>query len=162
MQAVPYLYFNGDAEEAVSFYVEALKADPPQIMRYKQQPYPDMPAENAEKILHAEMIVSGCSFYLSDTVGSDAVQVGNNLQINLNCDSEEQLHWIYAHLKRGRENQNGAAGHFLGFCFRHADRPVWHLMEFKLYETEACGRLIRRISPGFGNLGKYESAVGGE
>lgn len=117
MQVVPYLYFNGDAEEALNFYVIALKANPPEVMYYKQQPYPNMPAEFAEKILHAEMIADGCTFYISDAVGQNSVKVGNNLQINLNCDSEEQLRWIYENLSQGAQIQMELQDTFWGAVF---------------------------------------------
>jgi len=101
MQVVPYLYFNGNADEALKFYVQALEAAPPQVMRYKDQPPPDMPAEFLDKIMHAEMIVEGGMFYVSDAVGPNQVSPGNNVQINLNVDSEVQLRWVYDHLSDG-------------------------------------------------------------
>lgn len=101
MQVVPYLYFNGNADEALKFYVQALEAAPPQVMRYKDQPPPDMPAEFWDKIMHAEMIVEGGMFYVSDAVGPNQVSLGNNVQINLNVDSEVQLRWVYDHLSDG-------------------------------------------------------------
>ncbi len=103
MQAIPYLYFNGNADEAIKFYVKALKANPPQIMHYQEQPFPDMPADLAEKIMHAEFIADGCIFYVSDAMGQNEVKVGNNLQINLNCDSEEQIRELYSRLSEGAQ-----------------------------------------------------------
>jgi PhnB protein len=117
MQVVPYLYFNGEAEEAMNFYVKALNANPPELMRYKQQPYPNMPAEFVEKILHAEIIADGCTFYISDAVGQNSVKVGNNLQINLNCDSEEQLRWIYENLSQGAQIKMELQDTFWGAIF---------------------------------------------
>ncbi|HWQ88564.1 MAG TPA: VOC family protein [Desulfitobacteriaceae bacterium] len=117
MKAIPYLYFNGNAEEAMKFYVRAFKSNPPEVMRYKEQPYPDMPAEYAEKILHAEIITEDCVFYISDAVGQNTVKVGNNLQINLNCDSEEQLRSIYDHLSEGAQIRMELQDTFWGAIF---------------------------------------------
>ena len=117
MQAIPYLYFNGNADEAIKFYVEALKAKPPQIMRYKEQPFPDMPADFAEKIMHAEMSAEGCIFYISDALGENAVKVGNNLQINLNCNSEEQIRELYGRLSEGAQIHMELQDTFWGAIF---------------------------------------------
>lgn len=40
-------------------------------------------------------------FYISDAMGSNRVTIGTNVQINLNCGSEEQLNWIYQNLSEG-------------------------------------------------------------
>lgn len=94
MQAVPYLYFNGNAEEAIALYQKALKAKEPEIMRFKDQPSPDLPAELENRVMHAEVAAEGVSIYISDSMGEE-IQVGNNVQINLNCDSEEEVRWLF-------------------------------------------------------------------
>jgi len=101
MQTVPYLYFDGNAEEAIALYQKALKTKDPQIMRFKDQPSPDLPAEYEDKVMHAELIADGIVIYVSDAVGSYKVQIGDNVQINLNCDSEEQVNWIFKTLSEG-------------------------------------------------------------
>lgn len=101
MQVVPYLYFNGNAEEAIALYKVALRTKEPQIMRYKDQPSPDMPKEMEEKILHCELAYEGGAFYVSDAMGEHSVAVGDSVQINLNCDSEEEINWIFSHLAEG-------------------------------------------------------------
>ncbi len=100
MQTVPYLYFNGNAEEAINLYKKALKAKEPEIMRFKDQPSPDLPAELENRVMHAEVAAEGVVIYVSDSMGED-IQVGNNVQINLNCDSEEQVRWLYDCLVEG-------------------------------------------------------------
>jgi PhnB protein len=117
MQVVPYIYLNGNAEEAIAFYQKALKTEVPQIMRYKEQPSPDMPAEYANLIMHAELITEGCTFYLSDAVGENSVKVGDNLQINLNCDSDEQIRWIFDHLTEGGQVRMKLEDTFWGALF---------------------------------------------
>lgn len=100
MQAVPYLYFNGNAEEAIALYQKALKAKEPEIMRFKDQPSPDLPAELENRVMHAEVAAEGVSIYISDSMGEE-IQVGNNVQINLNCDSEEEVRWLFDTLVEG-------------------------------------------------------------
>lgn len=101
MQAIPYLYFNGTAQEAINLYQKALKANEPQIMRFKDQPSPDLPTEYEERVMHAEVSAEGVILYISDTMDDSGVQIGNNVQINLNCDSEEEVRWLYDCLVEG-------------------------------------------------------------
>lgn len=97
MQVIPYFYFPGNAEEAANFYKIALKAEISGLMRYKDQPYPGMPDEIGNKILHAELLFKDNSIYISDSIGQNTI--GDHVQININCDSEEQIRWIFDHLK---------------------------------------------------------------
>lgn len=101
MQTVPYLYFNGSAEEAMTLYQKALKTETPQIMRFKDQPSEGLPKEYDNKVMHAELVAEGILIYISDAMGPNDVTVGDNVQINLNCDSEEQVKWIFDTLAEG-------------------------------------------------------------
>lgn len=117
MQVVPYFYFNGNAEEALKFYADVFKAKAPAIMRYKDQPSPNLPVEHEEMILHSELIIQNSTFYISDAVGDHAVKVGDNIQINLNCDSEEQIQGIYEQLKTGGQVRMPLQDTFWGALF---------------------------------------------
>lgn len=101
MQMIPYFYFNGNANEAIEFYREVFKAGPVNLMKYKDQPYPGMPEEHAEMILHAEIVFGNNTIYVSDAVGERKVKVGDNVQVNLNCNTEPEIHIIYEQLKEG-------------------------------------------------------------
>ncbi len=116
MQVVPYLYFNGNAEEAIFFYQKALKAQDPSIMRYKEQPGTEIPKEYENLIMHAELKANGSTFYISDA-GSEKVEAGDNLQINLNCDSEEEIRWIFDHLIEGGQVRMKLEDTFWGALF---------------------------------------------
>lgn len=101
MQIIPYLYFNGCAEEAMALYQRAFKTPDPEIMRFRDQPAPDMPEAFGNRIMHAELITSAGSFYVSDTMGTETVTVGDNVQVNINCESAEEQQFIYSVLSEG-------------------------------------------------------------
>lgn len=69
MQIQPYLFYPGNCEEAIAFYHEALGAQTLFTMRFKEAP-PDparpMPAEFAEKIMHATLQVGDAQIMMSD------------------------------------------------------------------------------------------------
>ena len=94
MKVVPYLYFNGNCEEALNFYHKALGGEKSEIMRYGSQGE-GIPEEIANRIMHAELILGDDLIYFSDTSAEGEYQPGSNVQINLNLDTEEEIRKIY-------------------------------------------------------------------
>ena len=101
MLVVPYLYFDGQCEEAVVFYQGILGGKVSEIMRYKDQSEPDLPAFLRDRILHVELEVDGQFFYFSDTMGDNDPIIGNNVQVNLNLDNEDSIRKVYAEMSDG-------------------------------------------------------------
>ena len=61
MQAQPYLFFDGRADEALAFYQKVLGAKVEMLMRFKENPEPAAnPPGSAEKVMH-------CAFRVGDT-----------------------------------------------------------------------------------------------
>ena len=60
MEVIPYLYFDGNAQEALELYkkVFEVEVDSSQIMRFKDHPTPDLKPEQMEMILHSVGIFS--------------------------------------------------------------------------------------------------------
>lgn len=103
MKTVPYFYFNGNAAEAIAFYTKVFNAKPAEVMFYKDMPNSEAAQQYADKVLHAEITLGQDLYYISDAVGENEVKVGDNMQINLNCDTEEELRRIFGGLS---ENAN--------------------------------------------------------
>lgn len=100
MQVVPYLYFDGNCEEAFGFYADVLGGAKSDIMRYGDQGE-GIPEEIAKRVMHAEITVGDNLFYLSDTSEEGEYQPGSNVQINLNIDTEEEIRRIFEGLSAG-------------------------------------------------------------
>jgi PhnB protein len=69
MQIQPYLFFNGNCEEAIAFYCEALGATELMKMRFNEAPHDadrPIPPEMADKIMHATIDVEGTQLMMSD------------------------------------------------------------------------------------------------
>lgn len=99
MKVIPYFYFNGNAQEALERYQKAFKTKASSIMRFKDQPSPDMPPEFAERIMHTELAIGDDLIYISDAM--TPIKAGGSVEVNLNCDSEEDLRYIYGILSEG-------------------------------------------------------------
>jgi PhnB protein len=72
MKIEPYLFFDGQAEEALAFYQQALDARLEGLMRYADCPDPVppeyMPPGGPQKLMHASLLVRGQRLMCSDGV----------------------------------------------------------------------------------------------
>jgi PhnB protein len=98
MEIQPYLFFNGRCEEAIEFYKNALGAEVEMCMRFKESPDgmpPDMPASQADKIMHASIRVQGAAILMSDGMGDASKFEGFSLALNAN-DRATAERWFKA------------------------------------------------------------------
>ena len=70
MTIEPYLFFNGNCQEAIEFYKLALGAEVSMLMRYKESPEPPppgmVPAGWDNKIMHSSLRVGNANIMASD------------------------------------------------------------------------------------------------
>ena len=68
MQIAPYLTFNGQCEEALAFYAEALDGKVTALMRFEGSPMDNdqMPPGWGHKVMHANFHADGAEFMASD------------------------------------------------------------------------------------------------
>jgi PhnB protein len=105
----PYLYFNGNTEEAFHFYKSIFDGDfEGGVMRYKDMPAANeeanMTEEEANKVMHVALPI-GDGYYLMGTDrikphGADVVE-GTNMNICIGPDNEEQARTWFAALAVG-------------------------------------------------------------
>ena len=98
---VPYLNFNGNANEALNFYTRALNG---QVI-FKQT-YGESPMENTtdwkDKIMHASFQAGELQFMVSDIQSPDNhVTSGTNLNLSLNFKEEAEIEKVFAALSEG-------------------------------------------------------------
>jgi PhnB protein len=86
MQLNPYLIFNGDCAEAFKFYEQALDGKIEALMTFAGSPAAEhVPAEFADKVLHATMKIDGQTIMASDAPpGKYERPTGISVSISLN------------------------------------------------------------------------------
>ena len=90
----PYLNFDGNAKEAMTFYSKCLggKLD---VMPFGDEAGP----ENKGRTLHACITVGGTPFLMaSDCPPRMALKPGNNITINIPCESMEEITRLFGAL----------------------------------------------------------------
>ncbi len=90
MELNVYLYFNGNCEEAMNFYKEALDGEIINISRYGDAPMPSTDAWK-NKILHGVMKAAGTTIYFSDSNEGRDAKFGDNFSVSLSLQSDDEI-----------------------------------------------------------------------
>ena len=102
----PYLNFPGTAERAFNFYKSVFGGDFQYVGRYKDMP----PSEDqkmevdGDKIMHIALPISKETVMMGSDVGGEWAEkniIGNNIQLSVNADSEEEAKRIFEGLSAG-------------------------------------------------------------
>jgi len=110
-----YLNFQGNAEEAFSFYKSVFGTDYlTPIQRFGDMPagpgVPELSEDEKAMVLHAELpILAGHVIMATDMLESmgHLRQIGNNTTLNLEPDSREEADSLYAALSEGASDHTG-------------------------------------------------------
>jgi PhnB protein len=98
-QITPYLNFNGQCREAMTFYQSCLGGE---LMLQKVSESPmaaQMPSEAGQQILHSQLTSGDVVLMGSDRMGSTVT--GNTVTLCFNCNSEEEVNSYFDKLSRG-------------------------------------------------------------
>lgn len=100
-QIHPYLTFNGQTREAMTFY-QACFGGELELQSVKDSPMADQwPVEVQEDILHAILTMDGLVLLGSDMGGKQGLMQGNTISLALNCDTEKEIQTFFAKLSVG-------------------------------------------------------------
>lgn len=97
-----YLTYDGNCEEAFTFYKSVFGGDFQYIGRFKDMPpqegMPPMTAEEGEKIMHVSLPVSKETVLMGSDAGGEwcaNLIKGNNFSVSVNTDSTEEADRIF-------------------------------------------------------------------
>jgi|SRR6266513_2650884 len=101
----PYLNFPGNTEDAFNFYKSVFGGEFAMLQRFKDTPEAGrVPEKDKDKIMHVSLpIGKGNTLMGTDAVESmgHKLTVGNNIQISISPDSEEETKKIFNALSAG-------------------------------------------------------------
>jgi PhnB protein len=105
MPVQPYLFFDGRCEEAIAFYKKTLGAEVEMLLRWKNNPNPDMtPPGSPENVMHAALRIGD-----STVLASDGRCLGHpNFQgfaLSLTVPNEAEAARVFAALGEGGQVQ---------------------------------------------------------
>jgi PhnB protein len=88
-----YLIFNGNCQEAMTFYKNCLDAELT-MFPFSEAPEP-MPAEAKDRIMHARLAKGKATIMASDNMPGMSFMAGNNFSISIDCDSAEEIDTLF-------------------------------------------------------------------
>lgn len=100
----PYIYFNGDAKEAIEFYERVFKGEGKQIMYYKDAPSNpefNIPDSMRSYVLHSEITINSTKVHFSDSMTETTK--GNNISFALQFHTPDEVKDKFNELKEGGE-----------------------------------------------------------
>lgn len=98
MQAItPYLMFNGNAAEAMLFYVKALNGKIVHSQTYGESGMP-VSDEAKDRIMHALFEADKLQFMISDCQPDKEVKSGSQISLSLNFDDIESINKTFKNL----------------------------------------------------------------
>jgi PhnB protein len=97
-----YLFFNGDCREAMQFYKECFGGEL-FLMTYGEAPESGMkiPAEAKGRVMHAGLKVGSTMLMASDVLPGMPFQQGTNFNVNVDCETPEEVDRLLAALGKG-------------------------------------------------------------
>ena len=111
-----YLFFNGNCEEAMNFYKDAIGGEIINISRYGDAPMP-CSDDFKNKIMHAVMNIAGTTMMFSDSNEQHQSTFGNNFSVSINCHSDEEITKAYNAISAGGKETMALADTFWGAKF---------------------------------------------
>lgn len=97
----PYIHFNGNAEEALNHYRDALGGEL-QIMRFAGSPAESCAPEGwGQKVLHGALQTNVGLLLASDASKDQVRNPGDNIEVAVQVDSEADAERIFSKLGQG-------------------------------------------------------------
>jgi PhnB protein len=105
-QLNPYLHFDGNCREAMTFYKACLGGELALQTVGESPMAAQMPPDAQKKVLHASLKSDGMVIMASDMMGPEGVKKGNEIALTIVCSSKEEIERFFAKLSAG-----GKVGH---------------------------------------------------
>ncbi|EIT86186.1 glyoxalase/bleomycin resistance protein [Fictibacillus macauensis ZFHKF-1] len=100
----PYFVMNGNGQEAVAFYKEALGATVVSLQTFGDLPEDQerpLPAEVKNRIMNAHLTIGEAEFMLSDTFPGQGHDVGSHVTAALTFSDQPTTEAVFSRLKEG-------------------------------------------------------------
>lgn len=95
----PYLAFNGNCREAMTFYKEALNGEL-SILTFNESPV-EVPPEHKDKVMHATLTFGDAILMASDGMPGHEITFGNSVNLSIAALTMEDGEHIFGNLSAG-------------------------------------------------------------
>ena len=140
-----YLYFDGNARDAVEFYSEVFETPKEHIATYAEMPSDsDMPSpENAENlVMNTSLLIRGTTVMFSDIYpesGMSSFHQGNNVSLLISDPKEAVIRHLFDQLKTGGTVISELEKTFWSPLYGRVRDKFGIYWEIMVYDSEAEG-----------------------
>ncbi len=113
---VPYLHFNGDAEEVLNFYKDVLDGEILVISRYGDSPM-QVDEDWKNKIVHSRLKFGNNLLMISDSHNGQLASKEGNIQLSVEVDDEKKIEEVFNKMSEGGKVTMPLAKQFWGATF---------------------------------------------
>ena len=100
MKLVPYIHFQGNAEEAMNFYATALGGNIAYLQRYGDSPMPS-DEDYKQKIMHGRLTFGDNLIMISDVFKGQEFSTDGNIQLSVDVLENEELESVFNKMAEG-------------------------------------------------------------
>ena len=116
MELTPYLHFEGNAEEVLNFYKNALDGEIVMLSRYGDSPMP-VDEDWKNKIIHGRLKFGKSMIMVSDGPKGFKTTVNGNIQLSIEVEDENKMEEVFNKLAEGGKITMPLAKQFWGARF---------------------------------------------
>ncbi len=113
---VPYLHFNGEAEEVLNYYKDAFDGEIIVLSRYGDSPM-QVNEDWKNKIIHARLKFGANLIMISDSHNGQLAFKEGNIQLSVEVDDEKKMEEVFNKLAAGGKVTMPLAKQFWGATF---------------------------------------------
>jgi PhnB protein len=100
-QLNPYLNFNGQCREALTFYRDCFEGDL-EMQKIGESPMAaQLPSEKGPLILHGALSKNGTVLLMGSDMIGNALHPGNSIHLCLNCSTDQEITSLFNRLSAG-------------------------------------------------------------
>ncbi len=96
----PYLFFQGNCEEAINFYKTVFKGEITYLQRFGEANMP-VEEEYRDKVMHSTLEFNGTRIQFSDGAPHKKITRGDNVHLSLSFDNETKMRLAFSKLAEG-------------------------------------------------------------
>ncbi len=111
---IPYMFFDGNCEEAMKFYEECLGGKLNLLKASEAPASSRLPEGKKNQVMHASLSLDEVILEASDVLNEMPIEQGNTVRLNYEADNIEKLRNIFDKLSQGGSVQNEIRKEFWG------------------------------------------------
>lgn len=116
MTVIPYLHFEGQAEEALNFYKNIFDGEITMVSRYGEAPMP-IDEDWKNKLMHARLKFGNSMIYISDGPKDYKSSKDGNIQLSVDVPDQNKIEEVFNKMAEGGHVTMPLANQFWGAKF---------------------------------------------